>query len=424
MKHQASFVFVMLIASVLVSCATPATLSTASPTLSNSSAKPGEAIGEMVLEIAKDETGEPSIFNFCSPIITESDPAIIVRTCSVPQLSYIFIGYGEFAGSLEELDSIWNNETWELYFDGHPVNLSTFGVVNTDWNGNKLRQWKVALENLTPGEHKLRYVIGKVDKSHEPTDATWVFTVGDTTSVSTPSSTSEKITYPPLSSTTNVGQHSYTSEGTQLNFLFYLPTGYEKDSQKQWPLILYLHGSGSRGNNLDYLKVEGLPKKLESQTDFPFIVASPQVEDENEYWSNNEMINRLFALLGEIQANYSVDSKRIYLTGVSLGGGGTWEIGLRYPKRFAALVPVMGFYGYPFEVPANICDLKDVPIWAYHGAKDETVPLDAEEGLVNALKTCGGNTQFTIFPNAGHEIANEVYANPDLYKWMLSQTLK
>ena len=136
------------------------------------------------------------------------------------------------------------------------------------------------------------------------------------------------------------------------------------------------------------------------------------------------MVNSLFALLDEIQANFAVDTKRIILTGVSAGGEGTWEIGLRYPNRFAGLVPVMGYYGYPFTVPSNICDLKNVPIWAFHGAKDELIPLDAEEGLVNALKACGGNIQFTIFPNGNHGIEDEAYATPDLYEWMLAQSLK
>ena len=198
----------------------------------------------------------------------------------------------------------------------------------------------------------------------------------------------------------------------------------EKDSQQKWPLILFLHGMGCRGNNLDYLKVEGMPKKLESDVNFPFVVVSPQIESQEGYWSADETTDSLFTLLEEIKATYSIDPERIYLTGVSLGAGGTWEIGLRYPERFAALVPVMGYYGYPFGVPDNICDLKNAPIWAFHGAKDVIVPLDAEQGLVKALQTCEGDVQFTVYPDAGHDIENDVYANPDLYKWMLSQTLK
>ena len=378
--------------------------------------EPGEKLGQMVLEIAKDETGEPSIFNFCSPFIAESDPAIIVRTCRVPQLPYIFIGYGEVAGSLAELDSIWSKETWSLYFDGTPVNLTSFGYFDVDWQGNKLRQWKVALENLTPGEHKLRYTAGK--------DATWVFTAGASASSPTSSATAAKITYPALGPTANLGQHPYSSEKARLSFLLYLPAEYGKDPHREWPLILYLHGSGSRGNNLDYLKLEGLPKKLEGEPSFPFLVLSPQIENENAYWPDSATSSSLLALLDEIALVYSINPKQIYLTGVSLGGNGTWEIGLRNPGRFAALVPVMGYYGYPFTVPDNICDLKTVPIWAFHGAKDETVPLDAEESLVKALQACEGDVRLTVYPDAGHDIATEVYTRPDIYTWMSSHASK
>jgi len=423
MKRQiTTSVLVMLIASVLISCAAPATILTVSPTAPASSLQPGEAIGEMIL--AKDETGEPDIFDHCSPFVVESDPQVIIRTCNVPQKPHIFIGYGEMASSIEELDSLWSTETWQLYLDDHAVDLPAFGHFDSEYDEYKVRKWKVAIENLTRGEHKLRYVIGGVDNSVVPHDVTWVFTVGETASPATPSTAIPKITYPALSSTPNLGQHPFTSEKTNINFLLYLPAEYGEDLQQKWPLILYLHGAGHRGNNLDYLKMEGLPKRLASEENLPFVVASPQIESQDGYWSANETTDSLFTLLEEIEAVYSIDPERIYLTGVSLGGAGTWEIGLRYPGRFAALVPVMGYYGYPFGQPDNTCDLKDVPVWAFHGAKDETVPLDAEEGLVQALRACEGDVQFTVYPDAGHDIANEPYANPDLYTWMLSQTLK
>jgi predicted esterase len=431
----ALFVFAILTASLLISCAAPTTPTisptihpTTSPTVtstaSNASLQPGDSIGEMVFEIAKDETGEPSIFISCSPYIAESDPHVIVRTCNFPEISYIFIGYGDIGDSTEALDAAWNTETWQLYFDGYTVDLPAFGYFDIDSDGYKNRFWNVAIDNLTPGEHTLRYVISPMDDSLEPYDITWIFTVGDTASSATPSTTTQGITYPALSSSVNFGQQPYTSEKTNISFLLYVPDEYGKDSQQKWPLILYLHGSGNRGNNLDYLKVEGLPKKLESDEIFPFLVVSPQIESQDGYWSASETTASLFTLLDEIKAAYSIDSDRIYLTGVSLGGGGTWEIGLRHPDRFAALVPVMGYYGYPFGVPDNICDLKNVPIWAFHGANDETVPLDAEEDLVNALKACNGDVQLSVYPDAGHDIANEPYANSDLYKWMLSLTLK
>lgn len=420
MKRPSVFVFLLLVAGVLVSCASP-TSSIASSAPNSSMIQPGDTLGEAVLEIAKDETAEPDVFTYCSPIIADSDPRTIVRTCNVPQLPYLFIGYAELANTQEELESLWKAETWQLYFDEHAVDLASFGFFDMDWEGYRLRRWKIAVEHLSPGEHSLRYIIDSVD-SQEPRDVTWVFTMGDSTSAASP--TLEKILYPTLSSAALAGQHPYTSEKSGLNFWLYLPASYGRDAQQKWPLIVSLHGGGGGGNNLDALLIGGLPKKLQPETDFPFIVISPQGSGEYEVWSKDEMINSLFVLLDEIQAQYSVDAQRIYLTGVSVGGEGTWEIGLRNPDRFAALVPVMGYYGYPFNVPTNICDLKNVPIWAFHGNQDNVVPLEAEQSLVKALEACGGNVQLTVFPNAGHDIENEVYANPELYKWLLSQTLK
>jgi predicted peptidase len=177
---------------------------------------------------------------------------------------------------------------------------------------------------------------------------------------------------------------------------------------------------------LETLKYEALPQILAFTPDFPFIVVIPQLTEAEDYWTEEEVVASLFLILEEVQENYAVDSEKIYLTGVSLGGNGVWEIGLRYPGRFAALVPVAGFYGdtASVEVPENICDLKDVPVWAFHGAKDPIVPLFAEEDLVNALKSCGGNAQLTVYPDGDHDISGQVYNDQELYTWLLSQSLK
>jgi predicted peptidase len=177
---------------------------------------------------------------------------------------------------------------------------------------------------------------------------------------------------------------------------------------------------------LETLKYEALPQILAFTPDFPFIVVIPQLTEAEDYWTEEEVVASLFLILEEVQENYAVDSEKIYLTGVSLGGNGVWEIGLRYPGRFAALVPVAGFYGdtASVEVPENICDLKDVPVWAFHGAKDPIVPLFAEEDLVNALKSCGENAQLTVYPDGDHDISGQVYNDQELYTWLLSQSLK
>lgn len=423
MKGYFDLACILIIATVLSACAVPTATPTLAPPISKSSLRPGTTFQEMTVDTAQDQAGEPSIFDTCSPIITETDASVIVRECSVPQMPVIFVGYGDFASSQEELDALWESETWAMYIDGHPVALDEFGVFDIDWEGNRLRQWNVTVHNLTPGQHAFRYVIGRVDNSREPTDATWTVTVGEA-SQSSPTPTSGTLGYPPLTSTVASGQNPYSSQTARLNFLLYVPSTYGKDPLQAWPLILYLHGAGERGDNLDNLKTGGLPKRLEGQTDFPAIVLSPQGNGEYEFWAKDQMVNSLLMLMQEVQSRYSIDPNRIYLTGVSAGGNGTWEIGVRHPDLFAALVPVAGYFGYPFTVPENICDLKDVPVWAFHGAKDETIPIDAEESLVNALKACGGNVQFTVYPDDGHGISSKTYATPELYSWLLSQTLR
>ena len=224
------------------------------------------------------------------------------------------------------------------------------------------------------------------------------------------------------------GQHPFTSQSGNRHSLLFLPSNYGKDPAQKWPLILFLHGSGTSSSNTDALLFEALPQILGFTPDFPFIVLSPQLTGKpgDEYWFQDKVEESVFSLLNEATAAYAVDTTRIYLTGVSIGGNGVWEYGLSHPERFAALVPVMGFVGDTtgFHVPADICDLKDKPIWAFHGAIDTIVPLEAEQSLVDALKACNGNIQFTVYPDGDHDISGKVYQDQELYAWMLAQSLK
>lgn len=229
------------------------------------------------------------------------------------------------------------------------------------------------------------------------------------------------------------GQHAYRavvrytdktfgSPFTQtVNYLLYLPESYNKDPAKKWPLMLYLHGSGSRGSDLSLVRSGGLPKPLEKVTDFPFIVVSPQCPAESSMWSSH--IDALNVLLDLIQARYSVDPQRLTVTGFSMGGFGAWEFALRYPKRFAAIAPVAG--GYIIQstaVPDNLCDLKDLPVWVFHGGQDGSVAIEQATSLVDALKACHGNVRFTYYADANHmQTALRAYADPELYNWLAAQ---
>jgi predicted peptidase len=125
----------------------------------------------------------------------------------------------------------------------------------------------------------------------------------------------------------------------------------------------------------------------------------------------------LKALLDEVIANYAVDPDRTYLTGLSMGGYGTWSLAMTYPARFAAIAPICG---------GGIADwvsvLKDVAVWAFHGADDPLVPLDQGQRMVDALRACGGNVTFTVYPGVEHDSWTQTYENPELYDWLLQHT--
>jgi predicted peptidase len=198
----------------------------------------------------------------------------------------------------------------------------------------------------------------------------------------------------------------------KLNYLLYLPKKYN-NSDSLFPLVLFLHGKGEKGDNLDLVKRHGPPMLVEKGKDFPFILVSPQCP-KNITWI--QQTNILNELLNEIITNFKVDTNRIYLTGLSMGGNGTWSLAVAYPDRFAAIVPICG-WGSPFDMR----DIKNIPVWAFHGAKDIDVPIQNSRDLIDALKRLGAEPKFTIYPDADHDSWTETYNNPDLYDWLLSQ---
>ncbi|MEY2408614.1 MAG: hypothetical protein QOF48_1284 [Verrucomicrobiota bacterium] len=206
-------------------------------------------------------------------------------------------------------------------------------------------------------------------------------------------------------------------------YLLFTPKGYEAKAKREWPLMLFLHGAGERGTNLQKVAVHGPPKLVKSRRDFPFILVSPQCPD-NETWSNEVLL----ALLDDVIAAHRVDTNRIYLTGLSMGGFGSWSLALRYPERFAAVAPVCGG-GNTLDVllasRKNTLALKALPFWVFHGAKDPVVKLDESERMVKSLKAVGvKEIEFTIYPEAEHDSWTETYANEKLYDWFLAHERK
>lgn len=199
-----------------------------------------------------------------------------------------------------------------------------------------------------------------------------------------------------------------------LNYLLYLPKDYGVDPQKKWPLIFFLHGAGERGDDLELVKLHGVPKVVDQREDFPFVVVSPQLP-EDAWWPCE--VEALNALLDAVMAQYGVDADRVYLTGLSMGGYGAWSLATVYPERFAAIAPICG--GGDRRMA---CVLKDLPVWVFHGAQDDVVPLARSEKMVEALRACGGDVRFTIYPDAEHDSWTRTYDNPELYEWFLQYT--
>jgi predicted peptidase len=195
-----------------------------------------------------------------------------------------------------------------------------------------------------------------------------------------------------------------------MDYLLFLPKGYSEAGGQPWPLILFLHGAGERGHNLDKVRRHGLPSHLADWADFPAIVASPQCPPHTS-WSNVLLLAFLDHLAGEV----TVDLDRLYVTGMSMGGYATWSLAVADPSRFAAIAPVCGG-GDPFQA----CRMKGVPVWAFHGADDDVVPLRASQEMVEALRDCGGDVRLTVYPHVGHDAWTPTYANPDLYGWLFS----
>ncbi len=191
-------------------------------------------------------------------------------------------------------------------------------------------------------------------------------------------------------------------------YLLYVPAGYGHE-ERRWPLILFLHGAGERGDDLELLKVTGLPEVLEQKEDFPFVVVAPQCP-EDEWWD----AEALDYLLDHVLERYDVDERRVYLTGLSMGGFGTWRLATRSPDRFAAIAPICGG-----GEPISTRRLGKMPVWVFHGAKDEIVPIKRSEEMVDALKRFGGNVKFTVYPDADHDSWTATYNNPELYEWFL-----
>lgn len=202
-----------------------------------------------------------------------------------------------------------------------------------------------------------------------------------------------------------------TSDGLTRRYALFVPAQF--DRAKRWPLVVFLHGSGESGDDGVRQTRVGLGPFLTKHRDrVPFLALFPQAKG----WFRGGEAKAVLEEIAAVEREYPVDPERIYLTGISMGGFGTWEISMLRPDLFAAIVPICG--GGPVEGAANIARM---PTWAFHGAKDDRVPVDLSRKLVDALKTAGAQPKYTEYPNGNHFIWDQAYATKGLFGWLLSQ---
>jgi len=209
-------------------------------------------------------------------------------------------------------------------------------------------------------------------------------------------------------------QKMKTTIQAEINYLMFLPKDYVKTG-KPSPMIVFLHGSGERGTDLEKVKAWGPPAIVEKNPDFPFIVISPQCP-EGQWWN----IFLLKGMIDDVLAKYNVDKSRVYLTGLSMGGFGSWELATTFPDYFAAVAPICGGGN-----PLLVLKLKNTPVWVFHGKKDTSVPEQQSAIMVDALKKIGADVEYTVLPEGGHSDAwIYAYDKAGLFDWFLKHLKK
>jgi predicted peptidase len=196
----------------------------------------------------------------------------------------------------------------------------------------------------------------------------------------------------------------------EIKFWLYVPSNYAEVDEL--PCMMFLHGMGERGDDLALVKKWGPPKLIEEGAESPFILISPQCPKDIK-WETNHLVQ----ILDAVEGSTKVDKQRVYLTGLSMGGYGTWAMLAACPDRIAAAVPICGGGD-----PATAEKMTNVPIWAFHGDADTVVALERSQTMVDAVNKAGGNATFKIYEGVGHNSWSETYGNQEVYDWLMSHT--
>lgn len=197
-----------------------------------------------------------------------------------------------------------------------------------------------------------------------------------------------------------------------LPYLLYLPDDHAR--RNDWPLVVFLHGSGERGDDPELVRKHGLARLLHEGLALPAVVVSPQCP-ENHGWVQHHPA--LMALIDDVVTRYRVDPDRIVLTGLSMGGAGVCALAAEHPERFAALAPVCGPEMW-FEVTSEFARL---PMWVFHGDADDVVPVSESLELVERVRALGGNPRLTVYEGVGHNSWDRAYGDSELQTWLVEQ---
>ncbi len=222
------------------------------------------------------------------------------------------------------------------------------------------------------------------------------------------------------------------ADGHVSPYVVFVPHSY--DGSKPVPVILFLHGAGeTKGDKSGKMPVEvGIgPAIRKREKSFPFLVVIPQAETRG-WQAGGPNAQRALAMLDEVMKEYKTDPHRVYLTGLSMGGFGTWSLAAAHPDKWAAIVPICG--GVRFSKTKDAKDkeavektaekIKDIPCWCFHGAADPTVPVQMSRDIVEALKKAGGHPKYTEYPGVGHNSWDKAYGTDELYTWLLEHKKK
>jgi predicted peptidase len=197
------------------------------------------------------------------------------------------------------------------------------------------------------------------------------------------------------------------------NYLLYVPPDYARDSSTVWPLILFLHGSEQRGDDPSLLDDMALVAFAEKARDFPFVAVIPQCP-RGTHWPPAFVME----VLDSVESALRIDRRRVYLTGFSMGGYGTWQTAAAFPGTFAAIAPICGMSDLP-----DASRLTGIPIWAFHGAQDVNVPVIESRKMIETLRKSGADARLTVYPDLAHDCWTMTYRDSRLYLWFLDHSL-